>query len=67
VLRKQLLAVERRLESLSRKEADLHARMAATGNDYGLAAALDRELTELRDAREAAEQEWMEVAETLES
>jgi ATP-binding cassette subfamily F protein uup len=67
MLRKQLVAVERRLESLARKEADLHVKLAAVGADYALAASLDRELADLRETKEMVELEWLELAESLEA
>jgi ATP-binding cassette subfamily F protein uup len=66
-LRKDLQRLERRLESLHRKESDLHNRLAEVGADYATAAELSAALKGLRVEIGNAEDEWMGVAEDLEN
>jgi ATP-binding cassette subfamily F protein uup len=66
-LRKELQRQERILESLHRRESGLHDRLAAVGADYGAAAELDRELRALAAEVADAEEQWLSVAEQLES
>jgi len=66
-LRKDLQRLERRLESLHRKESDLHNRLAEVGADYATAAELSAALKGLRIEIGNAEDEWMGVAEDLEN
>jgi ABC transport system ATP-binding/permease protein len=65
-LRKDLQRLEKKLESLQRKENDLHQRLADVGTDYGAAGALDTELRAVLAERDEVETEWMGVAEELE-
>ncbi len=58
--------LEKRLESLDRKERELHAALAEVGADYGRAAELDGQLGEVRSEKDDVELEWMAVAEQLE-
>ena len=66
LVRKDLGRLEKRLESLDRKERDLHAALAEVGADYGKAATLDLQLREIRSEKDDVELEWMTVAEQLE-
>ncbi len=64
--RKELQKLEKRLESLDRKERDLHAAMADVGSDYARAAELDAQLAAVRAEKDDVELEWLGVAEQLE-
>ena len=65
-LRKDLQRLERRMESLQRKEKDLHARLAEVGADYAAAAEMSASLKALAAEVDEVETEWMAVAENLE-
>jgi len=65
-LRKDLQRLEKRLESLQRKESTLHERLATAGADYAAAADLDTELRAVLDEKDAAEADWLALAEQLE-
>ncbi|GII52893.1 ABC transporter ATP-binding protein [Planotetraspora thailandica] len=64
-LQKELNRVERQLDKLSEREAKVHAEMAASGSDFELLGRLDAELREIGAQKDAAELEWMELAERL--
>ncbi len=66
-LRKHLQRLERRLESLQRKEFDLHSKLAEVGADYVAAAELNASLLQLHGEVAAAEAEWLAAAEALEN
>ncbi len=66
-LRKDLQRLERRLESLQRKESDLHHKLAEVGADYVTAAELNASLLQLHGEVAAAEAEWLAAAEALEN
>ncbi len=66
-LRKDLQRLERRLESLQRKESDLHQKLAGAGADYLAAAELNAALLRLHGEVAAAETEWLAAAEALEN
>ena len=66
VLRKELQRLERRMESLQRKQNQLHADLAAVGADFERAGELDRQLTAAAADQQQAELTWLEVAEKLE-
>ena len=66
VLRKELQRLERRMESLQRKQNQLHADLAAVGGDFERAGELDRQLTATAADQQQAELTWLEVAERLE-
>ena len=66
-LRKDLQRLERRLESLQRKESELHGKLAGVGADYVAAAELNAALLQLHGEVAAAEAEWLAVAEALEN
>ncbi|SHH57960.1 ATP-binding cassette, subfamily F, uup [Jatrophihabitans endophyticus] len=63
--RKELTRLERRVETLGRREATLHEQLAAHATDYARVAELDAELREVTAEREAAEQAWLELADEL--
>ncbi|WP_111767698.1 ABC-F family ATP-binding cassette domain-containing protein [Nakamurella deserti] len=64
--RKELQKLEKRLESLDRKERELHTALAGVGTDYTKAADLDAQLATVRSDKDEVELEWMAVAEQLE-
>jgi ATP-binding cassette subfamily F protein uup len=66
-LRKELQRLDRQLESLRRKESGLHERLATAGADYAAAAELDRELRALAAELADVEEQWLAVAERIES
>ena len=66
-LRKDLQRLERRLESLQRKESELHSKLAEIGADYVAAAELNASLLQLHGEVAAAEAEWLAAAEALEN
>ena len=66
-LRKDLQRLERRLESLQRKESDLHSKLAEVGADYVAAADLNASLLQVHADVSAAEAEWLAAAEALEN
>ena len=64
--RKELSAVERRLERLSQQQAQLHERMAAHDQgDYQGLADLTAELRQLGDQAADLEERWFELSELL--
>lgn len=60
--RKELTRLERRVETLTRREAGLHEQLAASATDFAKVAELDAELRRLVSEREAAEEQWLELA-----
>jgi len=62
-VQKELTRLERLVERLTRREDDLHGRLAEHATDYEKVAALDRELQDVRREREAAEEAWLLAAE----
>ena len=64
--RKTLARLDRRLAQLAEREAGLHAELAASAQDYQRLAELGGRLEEARAEREAVEEEWLLVAESLE-
>jgi len=67
VLRKDLQRLERRLESLQRKESDLHHRLAGAGADYAAAAEMSSALKAVEVEVADVEAEWLSAAESLEN
>ncbi|AZI57336.1 ABC transporter ATP-binding protein [Nakamurella antarctica] len=67
LLRKDLQKLEKRLESLDRKETELLGKLAVVGADYAKAAELNAELALTRTGKDETEIEWMAVSEQLES
>jgi ATP-binding cassette subfamily F protein uup len=59
---KELQRLERRIATLEKKEAQLHAALADAATDYAKVAALDEELRGVVAEREAAEEAWLELA-----
>jgi ATP-binding cassette subfamily F protein uup len=65
--RKEVARLERALDKLTAREADLHEQMAAAATDHGRLRALDTELRALATEREALEAAWLEGSEALEA
>ncbi|MEP6980279.1 MAG: ABC-F family ATP-binding cassette domain-containing protein [Nakamurella sp.] len=64
--RKELQRLEKRLESLDRKDRELTGSLTEVGTDYEKAADLDGQLAAVRSEKDDVELEWMAVAEQLE-
>ncbi|NUT90571.1 MAG: ABC-F family ATP-binding cassette domain-containing protein [Saccharothrix sp.] len=64
--RKELARLERRLEQLHKKEAELHAKLAEAATDPERLLALDAELKAVLAEAEDVEAQWLEAAETAE-
>jgi ATP-binding cassette subfamily F protein uup len=65
--RKEVARLERALDKLAAREAELHEEMAAAATDHDRLRALDAELRALGTEREALEAAWLETSETLEA
>ena len=63
--RKAMARVEKQLARLAQREEKLHAAMLASATDHEKVLALNRELREVVDEREALELEWLEAAEVV--
>jgi len=63
--KKELVRLERAIERLTRREAALHDELATHATDYEKVATLDAELRAVRAERDAAEEEWLTVAERV--
>ncbi|GAB2455514.1 ABC-F family ATP-binding cassette domain-containing protein [Jatrophihabitans fulvus] len=63
--RKELARLERRVETLQRKETTLHAALAENATDYAKVAELDAQLREVVGERETTELQWLELADEL--
>ncbi|MBO9523712.1 MAG: ABC-F family ATP-binding cassette domain-containing protein [Nocardioidaceae bacterium] len=64
--RKTIARVEKQLERLAVREAELNERMAAAATDYAELGKVSEELTVLAAEKEMLEQEWLEAATVLE-
>jgi ATP-binding cassette subfamily F protein uup len=64
--RKVLARVEKQLERIAVREAELHAEMEANLTDYALLARVGDQLAELAAEKEALELEWLEASEVVE-
>ena len=60
--RKELVRLERRIEQLEKREATLHDQLAAHATDFAKVSELDTELRAVVSEREAAEEEWLALA-----
>jgi ATP-binding cassette subfamily F protein uup len=60
--RKELTRLERRIAQLEKREATLHDGLAAHATDFEKVAALDAELRTVVADREAAEEDWLSLA-----
>ncbi|MEU7696563.1 ABC-F family ATP-binding cassette domain-containing protein [Microbispora hainanensis] len=65
-LQKELNRLERQIDKFGEREAKLHAEMAEAASDFERLGRLDAELREIAAQKEAAEIEWMALAERLE-
>jgi ATP-binding cassette subfamily F protein uup len=65
--RKEIARLERALERLGDREADLHEAMAASATDHERLRELQGELEALVGEREAVESAWLETSEALEA
>jgi ATP-binding cassette subfamily F protein uup len=65
--RKEASRLERRMETLAKREADLHGKLAAAATDPTRLLELDRELKAVVAEREDVEMEWLEAAERAEA
>jgi ATP-binding cassette subfamily F protein uup len=63
--RKELARLERTISQFERRETALHEELAAHATDHTRVAELDAKLREVQAAREAAETQWLEVAEQV--
>jgi ATP-binding cassette subfamily F protein uup len=63
---KAVARLDKQLARLTARQAELHAALAASGDDYERLAALDAELREVTAEKDALEEEWLEAAELLE-
>jgi ATP-binding cassette subfamily F protein uup len=64
--RKVLARVEKQLERIAVREAELHAEMEANLSDYDLLARVGAQLGELAAEKEELELEWLEASEVVE-
>jgi ATP-binding cassette subfamily F protein uup len=64
--RKVLARVEKQLERIASREAELHAEMEANLTDYDLLARVGGQLGELAAEKEELELEWLEASEVVE-
>jgi ATP-binding cassette subfamily F protein uup len=64
--RKTIARVDKQLERLAVREAELNEQLAAAASDYAELARISAELTELSAEKETLELEWLEAATVLE-
>jgi ATP-binding cassette subfamily F protein uup len=64
--RKEMARLERRLETLARREEQLHAALAEAATDAARLVALDAELRQLLADKDSVEQLWLEAADNAE-
>ena len=64
--RKAIARIDRQLERLAAREAELNAAALDAGQDYERLAQVSAELSQLSGERDELELEWLEVAERLE-
>jgi ATP-binding cassette subfamily F protein uup len=60
--RKELARLERRVETLQKRERTLHDALAANATDFEKVAELDAQLRDVVAEREAAEEAWLALA-----
>jgi ATP-binding cassette subfamily F protein uup len=63
--KKELVRVERALSKLGDREEKLHKQLAEHSTNYEKVASLDADLRALQAEREALEEEWLTLAETI--
>ena len=61
-----LAKVEKQLERIAAREAELHAEMEANLTDYELLARVGDQLGDLAAEKEELEMEWLEASELVE-
>jgi ATP-binding cassette subfamily F protein uup len=64
--RKEVARLERALDKLTTREAELNEAMTAAATDHGRLGELDAELRALQDERDVTEAAWLEASERLE-
>ncbi|GAA2970341.1 ABC-F family ATP-binding cassette domain-containing protein [Actinokineospora diospyrosa] len=64
--RKELAKIERQVDNLAKKEAQLHAALAEAATDAAKLLELDAELRSVVSAKDDLEQQWLELADTAE-
>jgi ATP-binding cassette subfamily F protein uup len=64
--RKEVARLERTIDRLGAREAELHEQMAAAATDHERLRALQEELAAVVDEREEAEAAWLQTSEVLE-
>jgi ATP-binding cassette subfamily F protein uup len=64
--RKAIARIERQLERVATREAELHAAIVEAGQDYEELTRLSADLDQVAAERDALEGEWLEAAEVLE-
>ncbi|WP_035860676.1 ABC-F family ATP-binding cassette domain-containing protein [Cryptosporangium arvum] len=63
--KKELGRLERQISKLEERERKLHDRLAENATDFAKVAELDAELRTLQAEREAAEESWLELSESV--
>ncbi|GAA0258330.1 ABC-F family ATP-binding cassette domain-containing protein [Cryptosporangium japonicum] len=63
--KKELSRLERQISKLEERERKLHDRLAENATDFAKVAELDAELRTLQAEREAAEESWLELSESV--
>jgi ATP-binding cassette subfamily F protein uup len=61
--RKALARLERRMDVLTKRAAELHEAMARAGADADMLTSLDAQLRTVQDEKDEIEQQWLEAAE----
>ncbi len=62
-VQKEMARIERQLDKISAREAEVHGQMAVSATDYEAVAKLDAELRDLAEQRERLEEQWLTLAE----
>ena len=65
--RKAIARIDKQLERIAAKEAELNAEMAAKAEDYTALATISEKLRTLADEKDELELEWLEAAAVLEN
>ncbi len=63
---KELARVERKLDSVTARESELHAALAEAATDPDRLMRLNTELKEVRAEKDELERRWLETSEALE-
>jgi ATP-binding cassette subfamily F protein uup len=64
LVKKELARLERQIDKLSSREAELHAELAANATNYLKLTELGDQLRSVQDEKSALEERWLEVAES---